>query len=192
MKENEYVVAGYSFSNAHDYKEAKREEETVEYIKAKSDLQDLNKAVKLYHKLVERKTLKTVVGYAFLNELRDKIISGGIVTADNLPCIQVEKEEKQLRAYANVLEKDQEQKHLETIEDYHIRLKNSKIISTFLGIIIVIMIGIAIWSDRTKFYIYENKIIDKYATWEEELNAREKVIEEKESTLNIESGTNAE
>lgn len=186
MKENEYIVAGYSFSNAHDYKEAKREEETIEYIKANTDLKDSNRVLKLYHKLVERNTLKTVVGHAFLYELRDRIIKEGIVTSDNLPCIHIEKDEKQVRTYSNVLEHEQEQKHMEVIEDYKIRLRNSRIISFFLVIIIIVMIGIAIWSDRTKFYIYENKIIDKYSAWEEELDAREKLIEEKENSISVE------
>ena len=48
MKETEYKVAGYVFTDAHTYKEAKREEETVEYIKANTDLNDLNKALKLH------------------------------------------------------------------------------------------------------------------------------------------------
>lgn len=183
MKENEYIVAGYCFSNANDYKEAKRETETIEYIKANTDLKDLNKVLKLYHKLVERKTFKTIIGYTFLYDLRETIIKGGIVTADRLPSIHIQIGEKQVKAYSNVLEHEQEKKHNQVVQEYQIRLRNSRIISLFLTIIIIIMIGIAIWSDRSKFYIYENKIIDKYSAWEEELDAREKLIEEKEKSL---------
>jgi hypothetical protein len=98
MQENDKKVAGYLFEDARDFKEAKREEETVEYIKANTDLNDLNKVLKLYHKLAERKTLKTVVGFAFLNELSSKLIDSGLVTKDSLPCIRIEKPEKPLRA----------------------------------------------------------------------------------------------
>ncbi|MDF2945258.1 MAG: hypothetical protein K0S01_4116 [Herbinix sp.] len=179
MKENEYKVAGYSFSDAHDYKEAKREAETIEYIKANTDLNDLNKAIKLYHKLVERKTLKTVVGFTFLKELQERIVKEGIVSKENMPCIQIDKDEKQLRTYANSLEHEQEQKHLAVIGDYKIKLRNSRIISAFLVGIIIVMIAISIWSDRNIFSNYENKIINKYAAWEEDLNAREQLLEEK-------------
>lgn len=181
MKENEYNVAGYSFSDAHDYKEAKREEETIEYIKANTDLNDLNKAIKLYHKLVERKTLKTVVGFAFLKELQERILKEGIIAKENMPCIQVEKNEKEIKAYSGKMEHEQEQKHLEIIEDYKIKLRNSRIICGFLAAIIAAMILISVFSDRSVFSNYENKLIDKYSAWEEQLNAREKALDEREA-----------
>jgi hypothetical protein len=183
MKENEYKVAGYVFADLRNYKEAKREEETVEYIKANTDLDDLNKVLKLYHKLVERKTLKTVVGYVFLNDLRNKILDAGIVTRENLPDIKMEKPEKEPRIFDNVLEKDQEQRHLILIDEYKVKLKNSRIISIFLAVIIIIMIAIAVFSDRSMYSIYENQVIDKYESWQTELEAREKVLEAKEKEL---------
>ncbi len=183
MKENEYRVAGYAFSDARSYKEAKREEETVEYIKANTDLKDLNKALKLYHKLVERKTLNTVVGYSFLNELRNRILEAGIVTKDNLPDIRIETTNKEPRVYDNELEKEREQRHVALLEDYKIKLRNSRIISFFLAIIIVIMIAIAIFSDRSMYSIYENQVIDKYVSWQADLENREKDLEEREQAL---------
>ena len=181
MNENENKVAGYTFSDAHDYKEAKREAETIEYIKANTDLSDLNKAVKLYHKLVERKTLKTVVGFEFLKELQERIKKEGIVSDDNIPSIRVENKEKQIRTYSGEMEHEREQKHLAMIEDYKIKLRNSRIISAFLAVIIVAMILISIFSDRNIFSNFENKIIDKYSAWEEDLNAREKALDTREA-----------
>jgi hypothetical protein len=181
MKENEYKIAGFSFVDAHDYKEAKREAETIDYIRANTDLNDLNKAMKLYHKLVERKTLKTVVGLSFLKELQERILKEGIASKDSMPCIQIEKNENQIRAYSNALEHEQEKRHLALIEDYKIKLRNSRIISAFLVVIVVIMIMIAIFSDRMLFLDYQNKVLNDYSAWEEDLKAREEAIEEKEA-----------
>lgn len=183
MKDDQYIVAGYCFTNAHDYREAKREEETVEYIKANTDLSDLNKTIRLYHKLVERRTLKSVVGFAFLQELRDRILKEGIVSDKDLPAIRVMKEEKPIRAYASVLEKEQENKHLAMIQDYQIRLRNSRIINISLLLIILAMLLISIFSDRSLFADYEQQVLDTYSSWEEDLNAREKALEEKESQI---------
>lgn len=183
MKDNDYKVAGYIFADAHSYKEAKREEETVEYIKANTDLNDLNKVLKLYHKLVERKTLKTVVGYGFLNELRIKILKAGIVTKENLPDIRVERSEKEPRIFNNAMEKELEQKRLALIEDYKAKLRNTRIVSFFLAVIIVIMIVMAILSDRSLYTIYEDQFIDKYESWQSDLEAREKALEEREKTF---------
>lgn len=191
MKENEYKVAGYVFTDAHNYKEAKQEEETVEYIKANTDLNDLNKVLKLYHKLVERKTLKTVVGYSFLYELRNKILSAGIVTKENLPDIRIERSEKEPRIFDNVLEKEQDQRHLALIEDYRVKLRNTRIISVFLAVIIVIMMLMAVFSDRSMYTLYENQFIDKYESWQKDLEVREKLVEERENALDI-NGTSGQ
>lgn len=190
MKENEYKVSGYEFADSHDYKEAKREEETVEYIKANTDLNDINKVLKLYHKLVERKTLKTIIGFAFLCELRSKIINSGIVSGDKLPSIRIEKPEKEPRVYDNVLEKEQEQRHLEMLEDYKIKLRNSRIISIFLAVIIMVMIAIAVFSDRSMYSIYENQVIDKYESWQKTLDDREKALDQREQAIEKNNSAN--
>jgi len=180
LKENEYKVSGYSFTNLQIYKEAKREAETIDYIKANTDLKDLNKVLKLYHKLVERKTLKTIIGYEFLKELQEKILKEGIISKDNLPCIQIEVEGKQYQIYSNTLEHDREQKNNTLTEEYRIRHRNSRIINAFLVIIIVVMFIMSFIRDRSISPNYENDIINKYSAWEEDLNAREKAIEGQE------------
>ncbi len=181
MGSNEYKIDGYSFEDAHEYKEAKRESESVEYIKANTDLNDINKVLKLYNKLVERNTLKSVIGIEFLNELRTKILTAGIITKDNLPSIRIEKQNNPIRVYDNVLEHEQEKAHLTMIEDYRIKLKNSRIISIFLTVIIVAMLLISIFMDRSMYSIYENKVIDKYEAWQQELDARETALDAREN-----------
>jgi hypothetical protein len=183
MKETEYKVAGYIFTDAHSYKEAKREEETVEYIKANTDLNDLNKALKLYHKLVERKTLNTVIGYSFLYDLRNIILKAGIVAKEKLPDIRIEKQDKEPRVYDNVFEKEKEQRHVALMEDYMTKLRNSRIINIFLAVIILAMVVIAIFSDRSMYSIYENQVIDKYESWQTDLENREKALEEREQVF---------
>lgn len=183
MGENEQKIAGYFFAEPHAYKEAKREEETVEYIRANTDLSDMNKTLKLYHKLVERKTLKTVIGYEFLKELQEKIIRGGIVTADSLPPIRVERDEKPIKVYSGEIDHEAEQRHMEIIEDYKTKLRNSRIVAGFLIVIVITMILISIFSDRNIFVNYENQVVDKYSAWEEQLDAREKALDEREKAI---------
>ncbi len=186
MGDSEYKLSGYSFGDSHDYKEAKRELESVEYIRANTDLNDINKVLKLYTKLVERRTLKSVVGIAFMIELRSRILSAGIVSADSLPGIRIEKSDQPIRVYDNVLEHEQEKAHLAMIDDYRIKLKNSRIISGFLVVIIVVMLLISIFMDRSMYSIYENKVIDKYEAWQQELDAREAALEDRENAVNNE------
>ena len=181
MSEKERTAAGYYFADDGGYREAKREEETVEYIRAHTDLSDINKAAKLYHKLVERGTFKTIVGFDFLQELKRQVIRGGIVTEAGLPPIRIEKEDKKIRAYNGELSHEAEERHLEAIEELRIKLRSSRIICGFLIVIILAMLLISVFSDRSVFVNKENEIINKYSAWEEELDAREKALKERET-----------
>jgi hypothetical protein len=187
MKENEYQVCGYCFSDLQKYKEAKREAETIEYIRANTDLNDKNKVLKLYNKLVERKTLKTVVGFEFLKELQEKILKEGIISKENLPGISVGSETRQIKAFSGQIDHESEEKHRSLAEEYRIRHRNSRIINIFLVMIIIVMFIIAIFSDRTKFKNYETEILNKYSSWEEELNAREQALDEREAAQTVQT-----
>jgi hypothetical protein len=100
-----------------------------------------------------------------------------------MPCIQVEKKEKPIKAYSGELDHELELKHQEMIDNYRIKLRNSRIITAFLGIIIIIMILISIFSDRSVFSNYEDQILNKYSSWEEDLNTRQKALDDREKAL---------
>jgi hypothetical protein len=183
MKEMEYNVSGYSFTNLQLYNDAKREAETVEYILANTDLSDQSKMIKLYHKLIERKTFKTIVGYSFLKELQEKILKEGVIAKDNLPSIPVELDIKKYHKLLDNMDQDREQKKKAAAEDYRIKLRNSRIISMALFAIIIIMFLISIFGDRSVFRDYKNEVLDEYSSWKEDLEAREKALDEREARL---------
>jgi hypothetical protein len=183
MKDNDYRLAGYIFSDEYDYKEAKKEEESIEYIKANTNLSDLNKVIKLYNKLIERKTFKTVIGIMFLKELQGRILKEEIADEENLPCIQVEKS-GQSKSYSSAITHETEQRHKDLINNFRIKLRNSRIINTFLVFIIIAMILITIFAGKNSYSDIENDILDKYSAWEEKLDARQKILDEKEAALN--------
>lgn len=178
-----YIVNGLSFHNDQVYKEAKKEAETIDYIKANTDLNDLNKILKLYHKLLEKNSFQTIIGISFLNDLRDMIVKGGVIDLDKLPVIPVGFKEKQYfsKTYVDELQQNKEKKLLGVIEDLRTKNRNSRIINIFLIGIIVVMIVIAIYSKQFNSFYQEQDIIDRYSAWEEDLKLREKIVEEKEA-----------
>lgn len=183
MRDNEYRLAGYVFIDEYDYKEAKKEEESVEYIKANADLNDLNKTIKLYNKLSERQTFRTVIGMNFLKELREKILKEEIIDEDSLPCIRVEKS-GQSKSYSGTMMRETESKNKEIIKSLRNKLRNVWIINAFLTLIIAAMILIALFAKNRSYSDIENEILDKYAAWAEELDARQKELDQKEASLN--------
>lgn len=133
MKDQEYKLHGYSFADFEEYREAKREAESVDYIRAKTDFNDLSLITKLYHKLIDRQTFRTVIGYEFLKELQNKILEGGISTLDSLPGINIRKQ-------TSILQPKDDTKAQKSAEEYRIKHRNSRIINVFLSLIIVAMI----------------------------------------------------
>ena len=66
----EYKFKGYTFYSEEELNEAKKENETIEYIKARTDLTNTETVVALYNKLIDRNVITTVVGQDFLKRLR--------------------------------------------------------------------------------------------------------------------------
>jgi len=186
MKESENIVSGYSFSDGQDYKEAKREAETIEYIKANTDLNNLDKTLKIYHKLVEKQTFKTVVGYEFLRKLQDDLRKSEVAGKEDLQNIRIEKKkEGSGKLTTTATTQNPDHKFQSLYEEYRIRHRNSRIINIFLFAIIAAMIIITLISDRTVYKNYKNDVLNQYATWEEELDAREKALEVRESAVTV-------
>lgn len=187
-EKNVYWVAGFCFSDSRDYKSAKHEAESVEYIKANTDLTEIDKVLKLYNRLVEQKTFKTVVGYSFLKELQNMIIEQGIVIQENLLGIYIE---PKLNYHKNsdeievATDRSREELYLKKAENIKIKHRNSRIINVFLALIIMIMIAINLFHNNSILSSNEKKLIDKYAAWEDQLTQKEQELNQRESKNNL-------
>ena len=56
-------------------------------------------------------------------------------------------------------------------------------ISVILAVSVIGMFIVASTSDSPTIINYENKLIDKYAAWEQELDEREAALKEREQTV---------
>lgn len=182
MEELGLAVGGFLFSTNKDYTDAKEEQETVSYLKENTDLENPKTVLKLYNKLTENRTFHTPVGYTFLKELQDIVINSSLVKPENLDSIYIPPLNYSSSGEQNALLAKQ---FKEAAEKERNRNKNSLIINIFLSAVIIIMFGIAFYSDKTTYSKFENKVIDKYASWEEELNQREQTIKDLEAKLKV-------
>lgn len=178
--EKKYVVDGFEFSTESDYKMAKEELEAIIYFKDKINLSDLSNIAKLYNRILDRRTFHTPVGYSFLKDLQNRLIQSGYVKNEDVEKIFITNR-NHTENQVDSLSIDHFKK-IATVEKS--KRRNLKIINTFLVVTILIMFLIALYSDKTVFTKFENELIDRYATWEEELNNRELELEEKEKELN--------
>ena len=79
-----YTYQGFTFRSEAELAEAKKEAEVVAYIRSQADLGNVKVVLKLYNRLVEKGTLVTSLGIAFLQELRSRALESGTVAESSL------------------------------------------------------------------------------------------------------------
>ena len=88
------TVGGFQFDDSMEYAQAKKEADIINYIVERMDVTDPQVALKVYYKLIERQDLKTVVGLAFLKQLRDYCIQNEVVDDETIKLISIKSDKK--------------------------------------------------------------------------------------------------
>ncbi len=178
MENEELIIDGYRFNSKREAEEAQKEKKLVSYLRSKTDLSNPNHVIQVYTKLIEKDTFTTIIGYTFLKELQSYIISNNAATAENIPNILIKKRETMANQNFST-------KNANKIE-YKSRFTTSVIVNFFLSIIIIVMLIIAYkYNDSDRITKLENSIVDKYATWSDELSTKEKALIEREAQIII-------
>ncbi len=185
MEKEELVVDGYGFSDLQEAACARKEKETIAYIVANSNMEDGKSLLKIYNRAVEKMSFKTIIGYRFLGGIRAKILQMGVVKPEALLPIPMASSGAAVEEDAVIPEVDMAIRKKE--QDAAVREKTTiyRIIIGFLVAIIVAMIVITVksrYSVFTYFTDYEqdirDEVEDQYAQWQEELEQREKALEQ--------------
>ncbi len=167
----EYKFKGYTFYSEEEYNEAKKENETIEYIKARTDLGRTDTVIALYNRLIDRKVISTVIGLDFLKRLRGLALKDEMVQASKLRDLpDISASQKPRVKEKKALTKTQR------LERENIGLK---IIVIGLAVILIGMFVILLTGDLTPFKsIYEEQVMNEYAGWKQELTEKQKWIDE--------------
>lgn len=180
MEENSFVVDGFVFSNKADAELAAKEQKNIEIIKQKTPLTDANASFSLYSKLIERDMFKTLVGVNFLHELRTHLINDFGYAEEELPPITFS-----TKSPKTIFEDIKREALEEKVNNLMLSRKKMAIVIIALVVMIVGMFVIAFVNPDVHYVNTENKLLNKYSGWAEELEAREAAVKEKEKELNI-------
>lgn len=188
MAETEkYIVNGYRFVSRTDYERAAKEYENIMGLRDKLNANDIQGLKMVYNKLVSKNYFRTPVGFGFLHELKEYIESSE-GSGEELPEVPVPKLEA--KKTVSLLDDPQYVK-LREEHDRLLVIKNRMIIAIVsLAVIVIGMFFIAITNDNAGYFRAEEKVLDKYSSWEEELNQREKEIRDREEALGIDESGN--
>lgn len=178
---NENTVNGFIFMNKRDMERAKREKETIDRINETLSSNDIDAILGLYRKAVSKRYFVTPVGLSYLSQVRQYLVENG--RGDELPMIPVIPIKPGVSEEA-LEEVKSELKSCNEELDKQLLIKNKLIVAVVALLVCVIgMIFIVATSDNQGFINAEEKVLNKYSAWEEDLKEREALIREKEEAL---------
>ena len=194
-----YEAGGFVFRTKKEAELAQREIEGTKYLRQKLDMENPNAVFSIYQNLIEQDLFETPVCYCFLKELRDYLLMIPAISNEEVLAIhnrypQTEEEEKKQKKEQKKEEQRKErQREKEKAKNKKEQKKEGKnykgrcqffmVTSLILLISVVSMMLLAATSDNVNILNYENKLIDKYSSWEQELEEREQAVKEQEQAL---------
>lgn len=179
-KEERYIVGGFVFASKQEAEQAKKELDAIKFVKEKTNLNKPEVVLQVYNKMVEEKLFVTSVGNFYLYELQKYLFSVPSIDREMITPIEIIhptlegnlKEEK-----PSEVKKKSEQKNKKGI-DMEQKYKRSMILNLILAISVVGMFLITATGNHPTILNYEQELINRYATWEQELTEREAALRE--------------
>lgn len=169
--EKKFTFQGHTFEDEKQLILAKKEAEAIEYLRAKTDFNNMNTLMKLYNRILDRDMMETVIGIDFLKEIREKLEASGMFTEEQIRPLPLLPEVKKLKKRKEVQKRSRERTLLERSERQNTILK---IVCFFLSVLVVGMFIIVLTGKRSPLAIrYEEQILNKYASWAETLQEKE-------------------
>ncbi|WP_028243637.1 hypothetical protein [Pseudobutyrivibrio ruminis] len=205
-----YNIGGYIFDDENKAKKAAKELKSVEYILAQLKDADERGVLKVYKKLINQRLFSTEIGMGFLSQLRQNLVATGAFSEDEIPEIysletgenqavsenksevlaQKEETEKIIDEKPKAKKEKADKKVVSNNEPTYGRIKRLKLINKILLVLCITLLLCVIGM----FYVnstinsptildYEEKIIDEYSSWEQQLSEREQQLNEREALI---------
>ena len=176
----ELVVEDFMFSSLEEANVAKLEKEKIEKLNEKLKNADNDILFKVYNKSIEKNTFRTPVGLGFMKDIKKKLEGDPNYSSNVLPipvAVTSDKAKEEEKTSDLKMYREQSKKNSNLF-------KWSLFINAVLIIIIIALFVISATSKNPNIINYENALIDKYSSWEQELTERENAVKAKESALN--------
>ena len=184
-KNKEFIVGGYRFKSEEAAQDAKDELNAIKYMTQKTNKKDPAQAYVLYNKILDKELFKTQIGMDYLKELQQYLYINKDIPNDKVRPIPVRQDiQSEMNDRREGFKYQDKIKKLERENKKNkSRFVTSMILNGMLAIAIGVMVYIAMSGSNVNVINYENKLQDKYATWQEELESREAAVKVKEASL---------
>lgn len=179
-------TGGFDFYTENDGRLAKAELRKIEYLEARIDYTKPESILHVYDKAIQEQLFKTPVGLLYLKKLQDFLLKQPQIATEKVRAIPL---------YDTYTDPQRQPDDTKEPSPQSIRKKEREKtrfqISVVLNVLLVVAIGamfvISFASDQPNIFNYERALLNKYASWEQELKEREQIVRDKERELNIEN-----
>jgi hypothetical protein len=182
-EKSNFIVGGYRFLTKEDAEKATMDMSKINLLETRVKASKPNDIHAVYEKAIENKIFKTPIGWRYLIDLREKLLSNGYSKEDIVP-IPLEISMTRHSAFENIAVKqrvvpDKKEKNLEFKRIFPI------VLNVVLIIVVILMFVMASTSENDNIINYKRNITNRYSSWDEELKEREKTVREAEKRLGI-------
>lgn len=178
MQDVEETIEGFYFEDEAVGRQALREYTYIGKMKDRVAALRPEDLKEFYHKLIDKRIFKTQIGYTYLYEIRSTLVDNCHFSDDELEEIVIPAEEVQ---------KEEKPEKAEKLTEEILGLKRTKKLLTAAVVVLLCVIAgffvILAMNQNIGYINTENKILNKYAGWQEELDAREQALDEREEAL---------
>lgn len=183
MEEHNLIVAGYAFANEEDARLAREELKKVHFFDTKMDYSNTENVLMLFKKILEERVFRTQIGMDYLHRLQSLLVERG-VESERIPVIPIN---AVYRPQMNKQNRPQTPKRVEMHEKQreHTLLRSSLIVNAAMVILVILLFAITLKSDNPNILNYEKALVNKYASWEQDLSERENKVREAERQYHI-------
>lgn len=182
------IIEGFVFTNQTEAEQAGKEAEGVRYIRQRTNMDDPNMVLSIYNKMIRQNLFETAVGFSYLKDLQDYLRSIPFICQEDILPIPVQHPAlvaaiREVRRTAGKKQRGQAAGAVNI--DYKQRCRLATFFAGILAVCVVAMFVITATANSTTILNYETRLIDKYASWEQELTERETAVKEMERSLGI-------
>ena len=189
--ENNRIEQGfYSYPDTSAAERAAAEVERIRRLEEQIDYSKPKVVHLLYDRINDSNVFATPEGFAYLLHLREFLEENSSELDHEIKGIPSEILTKKMNVPVPEVSEEtahKDNKRIKKLRSERDRYRNwfqiSRIVAVALGVAVIVMFIIALNSSSPNILNYERTIQDKYATWENILNERERAVTEREKAV---------
>nr|MBQ8253353.1 hypothetical protein [Lachnospiraceae bacterium] len=188
-----YLVGGIAFTDMKQAKLAQIEQKRIEVLDEKLNYNDIEAVANVYKKARDNRTFQTPVGITYMLRLYDWLKKNKYEGIDKMYVImdmestkaKIDDLDSGVPTERDEIWKGRLEAQKKKEKDLAAKFRTSIFVNAVLVVLVIVLFIISQTGNNPTVLNYKTKIINQYTSWEQELEQRERIVEEKEEELGI-------